>query len=423
MKIKPTLNHTHSLWLISLVPLIWGMLTATTNLLVPYLKDVYSLSYTQSIWVQVIFSSTPILASLPTAALIGRIGFKSSLQLSLICSALSCLLMLPAGAYASYTATLVAISVVAVAVTALQVVTNPIIAELGPEAGASQRLTFSSTVNALGVTLAPMLAAGFLFRSYEQTTAEQANNVLIPFISLTVLITIISFALRKIPIAYPARPATRHSNDPSKPNRVMAIKQRHFWLGVIAIFCYTGAEVSTGTFLISYLSNAGGMTFAEASRYIAIYWAGAMIGRLIGTVLFLKINARKILILNTVLAACFALTAILLPSRSGGLLLVSLGLCHSIMYPVIFSLAVKNLGDNMAKATGILVMAGCGGAILPFVQALLADRLFIADTFWLGFGCYAFILFYATVGFRVIANRSTQPNSTVAMQAHHPDSQ
>ena len=397
MKRKSTLSHQQSLWLISLVPFIWGMLTATTNLLVPYLQDVYSLTYTQSIWVQVIFSSTPILASLPTAVLIGRVGFKPSLLLALGLSAIGCTMVLMAGNYASYGLTLFAIAVIAVAVTALQVVANPIIADIGPESGTSQRLTFSSTVNALGVTLAPMLAAGFLFREYEQSTAEQASNLMLPFLALAATIILISITLARLPIKYPATP-----NSPQNQNQTKSrlIKHRHFWFGVLAIFCYTGTEVSTGTYLISYLSHAGGMSFAEASRFIAMYWGGAMLGRLVGTFLFLKVSARKTLIFNALLAACFTLTAIMLPGRTSGLLLVALGLCHSIMYPVIFSLAVKKLGGDMAKATGILVMAGCGGAVLPFVQALLADTFFIADTFWLTFSCYLVIAFFAIKGYQ-----------------------
>ena len=121
---------------------------------------------------------------------------------------------------------------------------------------------------------------------------------------------------------------------------------------------------------------------------------------LVGTFLFLKISARKTLIFNALLAAGFTLIAIMLPGRTSGLLLVALGLCHSIMYPVIFSLAVKKLGGDMAKATGILVMAGCGGAVLPFAQALLADKFFIADTFWLTFSCYLVIAFFAIKGYQ-----------------------
>ena len=246
------------------------------------------------------------------------------------------------------------------------------------------------------MTLAPMLAAGFLFREYEQSTAEQASNLLIPFLALAATIILISIALARLPITYPATPNSTQNQNQTKSR---LIKHRHFWFGVLAIFCYTGTEVSTGTYLISYLSHAGGMSFAEASRFIAMYWGGAMLGRLVGTFLFLKVSARKTLIFNALLAACFTLTAIMLPSRTSGLLLVALGLCHSIMYPVIFSLAVKKLGGDMAKATGILVMAGCGGS-LPFVQALLADTFFIADTFWLTFSCYLVIAFFAIKGYQ-----------------------
>ena len=137
--------------------------------------------------------------------------------------------------------------------------------------------------------------------------------------------------------------------------------------GLVALFCYTGAEVSIGSFLVSYLSDSGlgGFDRTTAGKLVALYWGGAMVGRLAGSMLFRYINARKILVVNAILAAMLILLAIVFPGQYGAWALIAVGLCNSIMYPVIFSLALEKLGDSTAQASGLLVMSGVGGAILP----------------------------------------------------------
>ncbi|MGF1791908.1 glucose/galactose MFS transporter [Photobacterium profundum] len=394
-----------TLWLISLVPFIWGMLTSITNLLVPYLQDVYSLSYTQSIWVQVIFSLSPLIISLPMAAIINRTGYKPALIGVLCFAVLGCILVLPAAWHYSYRVTLVAIFIVAMSVAAMQVVTNPIVTSLGSDNTISNRMTFVSSINALGTTVAPWLAAAYFFPEITQSPIEKANNLQIPFILLATFISIVTITLLVTRFNTPPTKRTQTSADVNSTNQVnnvdnATLNQRHYWLGVIAIFCYTGTEVSIGTYLVSYLNQAGNLPLNTAGQLVTFYWGGAMAGRIAGCLLFSKINARKVLCINAALSGLIILGAILLPGLTSGYLMIGLGLCHSIMYPVIFSLAIRQLGDQIAKASSILIMAGAGGTILPLIQALLADQFFIANTFLLSFICYVFILFYSAIGYK-----------------------
>lgn len=390
-----------ALWIISLVPFIWGALTAMTSLLVPYLRDVYSLSHTQSVMVQVVFSIIPVVMGLPSAFMIGRYGYRSSLFLSLALALLGCGVMLVSAIISSYVLSLAATMVIAIAVTSMQVVVNPVVTNMGPHNLSSQRLTFSSMVNAIGVMLAPLLAASFLFRAYSQTVSERAANMLVPYLGLVLVIIATTLLLKKASITFPSNSESKKTDRESKKTDTSAkakIKHPHFWFGVVAIFCYTGAEVSVATYLISYLSDAANMTASEASRYIAIYWGGALLGRVVGAMTIAKFDARNVLMTNASIALVMSTFAVINPGYLSGMMLVGLGLCHSIMYPVIFSLALNRLGAQAAKASGILVMAGCGGAIFPMLQAMLADKYAISDTFGLLTICYLVIMMFPMIG-------------------------
>ncbi|GAL20054.1 homolog of fucose/glucose/galactose permeases [Vibrio maritimus] len=397
--------QTHSsstrsaLWIISLVPLIWGALTAMTSLLVPYLRDVYSLSHTQSVLVQVVFSLIPVVMGLPSAFMIGRYGYRSSLFLSLALALFGCGVMLVSAITSSYVLSLAATIVISIAVTTMQVVVNPVVTNMGPQNLSSQRLTFSSMVNAIGVMLAPLLAAGFLFRDYPQTVSERAANMLVPYLGLVLVIVVTTYLLKQASITFPNNRDSKKTDTGARAK----IKHPHFWFGVVAIFCYTGAEVSVATYLISYLSDVVNMAASEASRYIAFYWGGALLGRIVGAMTLARFDARNVLISNASVALFISIFAVVNPCYLSGMLLVGLGLCHSIMYPVIFSLALNRLGAQAAKASGILVMAGCGGAIFPMLQALLADRYVISDTFGLVAICYLIIMMFSVMVKRLSA--------------------
>ena len=166
-----------------------------------------------------------------------------------------------------------------------------------------------------------------------------------------------------------------------------------------------------GSFLVGYLSDAGlgGFDRATAGKLVTFYWGGAMVGRLVGSVLFRYLNARKVMVTNALIAMTFVMLAILLSGRTGGWFLIAVGLCNSIMYPVIFSLALDKLGASTAQASGLLVMAGVGGAVLPMIQALVADQFGLSTSLLVPAISYAAILSYGIVGWRpAIINASEQ---------------
>jgi Fucose permease len=183
-----------------------------------------------------------------------------------------------------------------------------------------------------------------------------------------------------------------------------ALRHPHVRFGVLAIFFYVGAEVSIGSVLVNYLSLpqiGHGLTEQEATRYVSMYWGGALAGRLLGAFLLARIDPRKLLGLFALVAALLLAATML---RSGDLAkwsVVAIGLFNSIMFPTIFTLGIERLGPLTGKASSLLVMAIVGGAIVPLATGWLADHYGLQHAFVLPMLCYGYIVFYALRGSRV----------------------
>jgi len=171
-------------------------------------------------------------------------------------------------------------------------------------------------------------------------------------------------------------------------------------LGAVGIFVYVGAEVAIGSFLVNFLGEAhiANMPEAVAANYIAYYWGGAMVGRFIGALLMQKISPRTLLSFNCALSVALILTAVFGSGAVAMWAILAVGLCNSIMFPTIFSLAIHGLGENTSKGSGLLCLAIVGGAIVPVLQGMLADAVGLQLSFLLPAVCYVYIAYYGFAG-------------------------
>ncbi|MCJ8296268.1 MAG: glucose/galactose MFS transporter, partial [Colwellia sp.] len=184
-----------------------------------------------------------------------------------------------------------------------------------------------------------------------------------------------------------------------------AWQYRHLVLGAVGIFVYVGAEVAIGSFLVSFFAdpNIAGLEESQAAKYIAYYWGGAMVGRFIGAAVMQKIAAGKALAFNATLAVILILVAVFSSGTVAMVAILLVGLCNSIIFPTIFSLAIQGLGKHTSQASGILCLAIVGGAIIPLFQGLLADSVGVQPAFILPIFCYFFIVYYGLSGSKIKA--------------------
>ena len=400
---------TGPLVIITILFFMWGLLTALNDVLIPHLKELYTLSYVQAMMVQFCFFGAYFIVSLPAGALIKRIGYQNGAVAGLVVAAIGCALFYPA-ANSGYALFLFGFFVLAAGITILQVAANPFVTVLGDARGASSRLTLTQAFNSLGTTVAPALG-GILILSgsvigveelaklpaVEQAAyrAAQAASVQGPYLVLagTLLVLAVLFALVRLPKIVHTDDGVAEAGVAAKGS-VMA--HRHLVLGTIGIFVYVGAEVSIGSFLINFFAepDIAGLSHASAAHYVSFYWGGAMIGRFIGFAAMRFVSPGKALAFNSAASIALILLAVFGQGTVAMWAIIAVGLFNSIMFPTIFSMALYKLGKFTGQASGILCMAIVGGAIVPFVQGMFADTMSVQASFLVPAACYAFILYF-----------------------------
>jgi len=401
-------NNNFSFALTSLTSLffMWGFITCLNDILIPHLKGVFDLSYSQAMLVQFCFFGAYFIVSLPAGAIVKKLGYQKGIVLGLVIAAMGCLGFYPAASMHSYPVFLMALFVLASGITLLQVSANPYVSMLGDAKTASSRLTMTQAFNALGTTVAPFFGALLILNQAAESMSAQASAeaVQMPYVFLAAMLLVLAaiFAWLKLPNLSASEDVEQ--NDSSK-DIGSAWQYNHLVLGAIGIFVYVGAEVSIGSFLVSFFADPSiaGLEESEAAKYIAYYWGGAMVGRFIGAAVMQKISGGKVLCFNSIFAVILILVATLSSGTIAMTAILLVGLCNSIMFPTIFSLAINGLGKHTSQGSGILCLAIVGGAIIPLIQGFLADSIGIQLSFLLPIVCYLFIAYYGLSGSKVKA--------------------
>jgi MFS transporter, FHS family, L-fucose permease len=390
---------------------VWGFLTSLNDILIPHLKSIFDLNYAEVMLVQFAFFSSYCVFALPAGKLIDAIGYKKAMVGGLLIMAAGAFLFIPAAMVPSFPFFLTALIVLAAGMTVLQVSANPYVALLGPERTAASRLNLAQFFNSFGTTVAPKVggllilgAAAPLAATEMQKLAPdalqayrlgQAATVKTPYLIFgAVLIALaVIMALFKLP--------TIRSAEASKETvgRDTIWRHPHLLLGALAIFVYVGAEVSIGSFLINYFNQPfiANLSLQAAAGYVAYYWGGAMVGRLLGSGLQQFIRANVLLGLFALVAGALVCASMLTFGHVAMWTIIAVGFFNSIMFPTIFTLSIEGLGPLTADGSGLLVAAIVGGAIIPLAQGAIADRIGIHHAFFLPVICYIYIAFF---GFR-----------------------
>jgi len=390
----------------------WGFVTVLNDVLIPHFKSIFNLSYKNVSLVQAFFFSAYFIFSIPSAKLVDAIGYKKTMVTGLFTMGLGALLFVPAASAASYPLFLGALMILAAGITALQVAANPYVAVLGPPETASSRLNLTQAFNSLGTTIGPYIGGLLILNTAVKSQNEsqlsaaalqayrvqEASSVKLPYlvIGLALIIFGLVIAMFKLP-DIPG--AARHSGSGVKAS---LWKYRQLVFGTIGIFVYVGAEVSIGSFLINYFGQPeiGSLPEFAAAKYVTYYWGGAMIGRFIGSAILQKVKTGTVLAVAAITACALVCISMLTTGHIAMYSIIAVGLFNSIMFPSIFTLGIAELGPLTGDGSGMLVMAIVGGAILPYLEGALADRIGIHHAFIIPAVCYLYILYYALWGSR-----------------------
>ena len=404
-------NYARPLAVVTSLFFMWGFLTSLNDILVPHLKSIFDLNYSQSMLIQFSFFSAYFLSSIPWSRSVNRIGYHRTMVMGLIIMACGAFLFLPAASAASYELFLSALLILAAGITGLQVAANPYVDLLGNPQTASSRLDLTQAFNSLGTAIAPKIG-GILILSTAPLAStqlaqlapqalhtyrlQQAASVRIPYavIGAALVFLAILIGTFKLPQVEAATMRVGKNADGS------IWKHPNLWLGAIGIFAYVGAEVSIGSFLVNYfgLPEIASLSAKTAAGYVSFYWGGAMIGRFLGALLLRRFKPTSLLALSTSAAALLVTISMISGGHTAMWSIIAVGFFNSIMFPTIFSLGLAELGPLTGSGSGILNMAIVGGAILPLIQGVIADHIGLHHAFFVPVVCYLYILFYGLNG-------------------------
>jgi len=446
---SPARRYTTAFISLTFLFFMWGFMTVLNDILIPYLKDAFVLNHTRAMLVQFAFftayfvgSLVYFIVSLTRGDPINKMGYKKGIITGLIVSALGALLFYPAAQFHIYGFFLSALFVMGLGFTLLQIAANPYVAILGTEKSASSRLNLAQGFNSLGTTIGPVIGGYLIFTFFKDSTGSDA--VKIPYLVFSGVFLLMAVYIFKTPLP-------RFTQPEDEKTGLGALRYRQLVFGMVAIFLYVGGEVSIGSMMISYLGlpDIGGLSEVDASKFVAFYWGGQMIGRFLGAVSLSDIKNRVLKYFYMIGIALFSFALIgfingfdtafiygiflilnlaaftvgkSLPHRTLfvfalvnlGLLIVALtnsgaiamwsvigiGLFNSIMWSNIFTLAIAGLGKYTSQGSSLLVMMILGGAILPVIMGAVADNVGVHYSLIIPLISYIYLAFYGVNGYK-----------------------
>ena len=391
---------------------IFGGITSLNDVIIPKLKELFTLNYTQAMLVQFCFFTAYLVIGIPGAQLVKKIGYMRGAVAGLLTMMVGCLLFIPASQKATYGLFLLALFVLASGVVIVQVVSNPLISLLGPPKTVHSRLTFAQAFNSLGTTIFPRVGSALILGSLAGVSAatltgaaldayrtNETQAIVHAYIGLAIALAVIAG------VVWMFRDALKgEAIEQSSPTAGFALLKRpRFGYGALCIFLYVGAEVSIGSLIVNYLkqSSVMGLTDQSAGNMISFYWGGAMVGRFFGSALLRVMSPGKILAAVAAGAIALILVSANTTGTTAGYSLLAIGLMNSIMFPTIFSLACEKLDARAADGSGIINIAIFGGAVVPLLTGFVADKAgSLALALLIPAICYAII-----AGFGIYARR------------------
>jgi FHS family L-fucose permease-like MFS transporter len=437
---------------------MWGFMTVWNDILIPRFKEAFTLDYFHAMLIQFAFfgaytigSFVYYLISMISGDPINRIGYKNGVIVGLLIAALGSALFYPAAILKSYLFFLIALFIVGLGFAMLQIAANPYVTILGPERTASSRLNLSQAFNSFGTTIGPIIGGWLIFTFFMSKTSHGADSVKIPYLCFAVVFVLLAVFFKFIHLP-------SFTNTETIQQGASALKHPHTVLGMLAIFMYVGGEVGVGSAVINYLSlpQLGGLGSESASRFLAFYWGGLMIGRFMGAfalsdmrkllrhslvtlvpvlafvIIWLlsgrenalhygallvvllvaffigEASANRMLALFSLIILGLLLTVVLASGEMAKWAILGIGLFCSVMWSNIFSLAIEGLGPLKSQASSLLMMSVFGGAVFPPLQGLVADKMGIQFSFVVPMVAFAYIAFYGLYGYRL-----GRPNQTL----------
>lgn len=394
---KPGLFRTadgkNYLWpfvLVTSLFFLWGLAHSILDVLNKHFQETMEgVGKTESALVQAVMYGGYFVMALPAGQIIKRYGYRAGVITGLLLYGIGALLFIPGGQLLSFPFFLFSLFVIGCGLTCLETSANPYVTVLGNAEGAARRINLSQSFNGLGWIVGPLIGGHFAF-----AVGADKGSIAIPYaiIGVVVLCVALVFAQVKLPEVQAdggVQTASAHATD-------SLWQHRNFVYGLIALFLYVAAQTGINSFFINYVTEHASVSNVNASLLLGFGGMGLfMAGRMGGSWLMLRVRAERVLLYCAV-GATLAMAVLLSGAGVAGVAAFMLCyLCESIMFPTIFALALKGVGQHTKRASSFLIMSIVGGAIAPVLMGLIADHASMAMAFIVPLCCFVVIAAYA----------------------------
>lgn len=433
MSQRPTQAKTYliAFALVTSLFFLWAFLHNINPILIPHLKKACQLTDTQSALIDTAVYLGYFFIALPAGWFMHKYGYKKGILCGLVLYAIGAFLFIPAASSLNYTFFLVALFIIASGATFLETVANPYITKLGDKATSEQRLNFAQSFNGVGAFIAPIIGGQFILSGIEHTPEElkgmsaeqlrsylsfEAGTVKIPYlvIGAIVLLVALFFLFTRLPEV-----KEDDESDEKKSFSAKVFRHSHVTWAVIAQFFYVGAQVGVGSFFIRFSRY----TMDLPEKKAALWWGfiamvGFMVGRFVGTFLMKFIKPSRLLTLYAFINVLLIAISILAKGSVAVYTLLAVPFFMSIMFPTIFALGIKGLGEEGKIASSFLVMSIVGGAVMPLFMGLVSDATgSIQLAYIVPLLCFLVVLYFGWAGYKI---KSSQQEVKQAAEEYVP---
>jgi FHS family L-fucose permease-like MFS transporter len=415
MQMEKKISYVLPLVLIISMFFMWGMAGNLNDILIKQFKKSFELTDLQSGFVQSAFYMGYFLLAIPASIVMRKYNYITGIIIGLILYAAGAFLFFPAAENSSYPFFLFALFVIASGLAFLETAAGPYVLALGKPETATFRLNLAQSFNPIGCVTGVLVGQHFILTGVEYTKEElakmspealqayyltEAHSVQTPYliIGAVILLFAIIIAFTKFPTIKDEETVNTSS---TRKTLKLLLSKKSFKQSVIAQFFYVGAQVCIWSFLIRYIQDTiPGTPEKGAANFLTISLVVFTLGRFIGTGLLKKIKDNKLLWIYSFINVALTAVGILFPGTIGLWALVGTSFFMSIMYPTIFSLGIKDLGEHTKLGASILVMAIIGGAVLTLAMGRLSDLAGIANSLLIPLLCFIFVAYYGIKGYK-----------------------
>lgn len=400
----PSNNKRFAIILVTSLFFLWGFALNLNPILIPHLKKACQLSDLQSALIDSASYLGYFLLAFPAGKFMNRYGYKGGIIVGLILFALGAFLFYPAAVTRSYAFFLFAIFVIACGLAFLETAANPYITVLGDPATSTQRLNFAQSFNGLAAFLAPLIGGTFILSgkvlSPQQEAAMsaqelnaylnfEASAVKIPYIIIGVVVLLVAIFLYKTKLPEIVE------QDKSLEVEGSVLQEKNLMFGVLAQFFYVGAQVCVSSFFIRFSERVAGIEEKAAALFLSGALLGFMIGRFAGTFLMKYISPAKLLALYSIINIVLLIVAVFVQGKLAVYSLTGVEFFMSIMFPTIFSLAIRGLGSKTKEGSSLLIMSIVGGAVFPVIMGKMSDVSNIQLSYLVPAACFIVVFLFA----------------------------